>query len=641
MSNNNKSSHRESSSHNQEPDAVEKTEITGQSDSDQISNENFNDDIIDDIIDLPDGSTAIDSADLVTETTDQKNYNELTRINLIFLEQHSENGFKRAQNDVNEELSKKEILLNNRFVLDSVLGSGGMGTVYKAKDLRKVEAQDSNPYVAVKVLNTDFKKHPSAFISLQREASRSHLLSHPNIVTVHDFDRHGDTIYMTMELLRGEALDSYLHRHRNKSISKDMALKIVGQFCRALEYAHQKGIVHCDLKPANIFISDHGVKVLDFGIARLANESKLTDQFDAGTLGAMTPAYASLEMMQKKTPEASDDVYAAAIITYKLLTGKHPYDEQPAAAALGLKMTPAKVDGLTSRQWKALHQALALKREERTASIQEFYRGLTESVRVPFFRIASAVLFAVVGWFGYVKYFVPDELTLFVEKTKENIARCYQNKDYVCTISGANSILKVAPNDAEAKALLNKANNDLKQDEIIGQLELARNYLSQKNYEDAERAIEKVLHLDLHNAKALSIQKQIGVEKTAQQAEVEKAAQEYTLLLSKANQCLEKTEYQCAIKFAKQALLIRNNDAEADAIVRSATYAEQKQQENFRKAEKILEDGKACFERLNYSCAIAKSESALEFVPGHKRAISLKLASEKAISDAKKNISIE
>ena len=106
-------------------------------------------------------------------------------------------------------------VLKSRFVLEEKLGSGGMGTVYKARDLRKVEARDRNPFVAVKVLNAEFSAHPEAFIALQREASKSQSLSHPNVVSIFDFDKDGDTPFMTMELLQGRELSDLLRSYPN------------------------------------------------------------------------------------------------------------------------------------------------------------------------------------------------------------------------------------------------------------------------------------------------------------------------------------------------------------------------------------------------------------------------------------------
>ena len=103
-------------------------------------------------------------------------------------------------------------ILKQRFILDEKLGSGGMGTVYRAKDLRKVEAQDRQPYVAIKVLNNDFRAHPDAFIALQREASKSQGIAHPNIVSIFDFNKDGDVPYMTMELFAGSGTGEPVER---------------------------------------------------------------------------------------------------------------------------------------------------------------------------------------------------------------------------------------------------------------------------------------------------------------------------------------------------------------------------------------------------------------------------------------------
>src|SRR6185503_3958598 len=94
-------------------------------------------------------------------------------------------------------------VIKKRFVLEKVLGKGGMGLVFGAIDRRKEEARDPNPRVALKVLNADFQRHPQAFMALQREARKAQSLAHPNVVTVFDFDRDGDAVYMTMELLQG------------------------------------------------------------------------------------------------------------------------------------------------------------------------------------------------------------------------------------------------------------------------------------------------------------------------------------------------------------------------------------------------------------------------------------------------------
>lgn len=274
-------------------------------------------------------------------------------------------------------------VIKERFQLDEVLGVGGMGTVYKGRDLLKVEARDRNPYIALKVLNEDFKKHPDSFIALQREASRQQRLAHPNIATVYDFDRTGSTVFLTMELLEGIPLNKYIKKEvlPKAGLPLDQALPIIQGLGAALAYAHERQIVHSDFKPGNCFLTQDGaVKVLDFGIARAVKnpgqgEGEKT-LFDPGKLGALTPAYASAEMLEGQDPHPQDDIYALACVTYELLTGKHPFNKLPAHTARDNKLVPAPIKGLKRRQMKALAKGLAFSRADRSQNVQEFLDGL-------------------------------------------------------------------------------------------------------------------------------------------------------------------------------------------------------------------------------------------------------------------------
>lgn len=267
-------------------------------------------------------------------------------------------------------------LLKGRFVLEEVLGRGGMGVVFKARDLRKVEAHDRNPYVAVKVLNDSFKSHPQSLIALQREARKAQQLAHPNIVTVYDFDRDGDIVYMTMEYLEGEPLDRLLRRHLSKPMEPKQAIDIIKGICLGLEHAHKHDTIHSDLKPGNIFVTKDGtVKVFDFGIARAMKHRDGGGEqtvFDAGELGGLTPAYASYEMLDGQEPDVRDDIYALACIAYELLGGRHPFNKIPADEALARNLAPAPIKSVKSRQWKSLVKGLAFAREDRSPSVEAF-----------------------------------------------------------------------------------------------------------------------------------------------------------------------------------------------------------------------------------------------------------------------------
>jgi len=283
-------------------------------------------------------------------------------------------GILAARELFEKAIQGKGTLLNKRFVLESVLGFGGMGVVYLTKDLRRVEAEDPYPYVATKVLNDDFKDHPDAFIALQQEAVKSQTLSHPNIVTVYDFDRDGNTLYMTMELLRGNPLDKLIKHHFPKGMPLTDSISIFNDLCAGLSCAHKHKLIHSDFKPMNVFITyGQEAKILDFGISRVCSDNDVNQpRFDAGNLGAITLEYASLEMIKKLTPHFSDDVYALACVFYIILTGTHPYNKVPADQALQEKMEPAPIECLSKHQWKVLKKALALENKHRYQSVDEF-----------------------------------------------------------------------------------------------------------------------------------------------------------------------------------------------------------------------------------------------------------------------------
>ncbi|MCF6253032.1 MAG: protein kinase [Methylococcaceae bacterium] len=288
---------------------------------------------------------------------------------------------------VNQDATGKTVepgtVLKERFELLEILGHGGMGTVYKAIDRRDIEAQHSS-FLAIKVLNDEFRNDTDLLRALHGEARKTQHLAHPSIVTVFDFDRDESIVFMTMEYMDGTPLDDFIKSHPN-GIGKDETINIVNQMASALVYAHSRHIIHSDFKPSNIFIGQkQRVKVLDFGIARVAKSEQKSTDFDAGILGGLTPAYASLEMFNDDDPDPSDDLYALACVTYELLTGKHPFNNRGANVAKDEGLVPEKIKCLNARQWKALAKGLAFERANRFATIQEFKDGLNaEKSKLP------------------------------------------------------------------------------------------------------------------------------------------------------------------------------------------------------------------------------------------------------------------
>jgi serine/threonine protein kinase len=300
-------------------------------------------------------------------------------------------------------------VLQDQYRLEDRLGGGGMGDVYLARDLLAEANQDPDPFVAVKVLSAALRGDTEATRGLQREARRAQQLSHENIVRVHYFGRDGDTYYLTMELLRGDSFE-HLIRQYSSGIGVNEAMPLIDGLCRGLAYAHKEGIVHSDVKPNNVFLTQTNVvKVLDFGIAmplRRSGTAGTETRYNPRRLGALTPGYSAVELYLGLDPDPRDDIFSAGCVIYELLSGRHPYERLEAPQALEQKKTPTAIRGLTRQQNQALQKALALRREERTTSIDEFLAAFsTADVQRPrlamWGSIAAAVLVAAVGtvWF--------------------------------------------------------------------------------------------------------------------------------------------------------------------------------------------------------------------------------------------------
>ena len=170
-------------------------------------------------------------------------------------------------------LIESGIIVKQRYVLEQIIGSGAMGQVWRSKDLMRERARNARLHVAIKLLNADCAHHPDALVGLEREASKAQDLAHPNIITVHNFDVDDDLgrAFISMECLEGESLEGVIRGARGFGLSREAAIPIIEGITEGLEYAHKKHVVHCDLKPGNVFVTSDGVpKILDFGIARAA-----------------------------------------------------------------------------------------------------------------------------------------------------------------------------------------------------------------------------------------------------------------------------------------------------------------------------------------------------------------------------------
>jgi len=275
-------------------------------------------------------------------------------------------------------------VLRDRYLLQQKISGGSMGVVYKAMDRRLAEAGTGDHWVAIKVLSPKLAENGQALRALQQEAAKGRCLVHPNIVRFIDLDRDDDLYFLVMEWLDGRTLADILDSKDASSIDHKSAFRITSQIGEALDYAHSRGIVHADIKPGNIMIMSNGdAKLFDFGVARV-RQQQAEGQFDPGVLGAMTPAYSSMQVLTGENPVAADDVFSLSCLLYRLIAGYRVFGPRNAAEASQEGMKPQRLKALNDSQWRALKKGLSYSRVTRFNSVREFLNALNENPYEPF-----------------------------------------------------------------------------------------------------------------------------------------------------------------------------------------------------------------------------------------------------------------
>lgn len=206
-------------------------------------------------------------------------------------------------------------LLNDRYQLEDKLGSGGMADVYLARDVLL------NRPVAIKVLRRAYSDSEDFQKQFRKEAQSAANLSHPNIVTVHDFGFSDGLLYIVMEHIPGKDLKQLIRERGRFSIPQGIQLMI--EACKGVGYAHRAGLVHCDIKPHNMLVTkDNRLKVTDFGIARALESIRPGEKHDV-VWGS--PLYFSPEQAAGESPTPASDVYSLGVVMYELFSGTPPF----------------------------------------------------------------------------------------------------------------------------------------------------------------------------------------------------------------------------------------------------------------------------------------------------------------------------
>jgi len=287
--------------------------------------------------------------------------------------------------------STEHLLLTQfgRYKILELIEKGGMGTVYKGLD----PALDR--LVVLKTIRLDFAVSDGEISELKerllREAKAAGRLSHPNIVTIYDVGEQQGLQYIAMEYLSGYTLESFIKKE--KELNYRIVAKIIMQICAALNYAHQKGIVHRDIKPGNIMLlEDFVVKVMDFGIARLQTSSMTQSNVTLGT-----PHYVSPEQLEGKPADKRSDIFSLGVLIYEFLTREKPFKGEsisslmynilsttpPLPSAVNEK-TPSVFDRIVSKAMAKNPEERYQEAEEIEKTLWEFVAGfvVTRSIRI-------------------------------------------------------------------------------------------------------------------------------------------------------------------------------------------------------------------------------------------------------------------
>ncbi len=259
-----------------------------------------------------------------------------------------------------------------RYEVQSEIGCGGMGVVYKARD------RETGEIVALKVLRAELAGESIWMERFKEELRQARKVTHKNVCRIHDFVRADDCAYISMEFVDGESLRQILNRFG--ALNTRTCVTIASQICAGLQEAHLQNVIHRDLKPENVMLDRNGqIKLMDFGIACSPQASS---QMNGKILG--TPAYMAPEQAEGKPASSRSDVYALGLILYEMLTGRPAFSgDTPVEIALkqvrDVPAAPRSLEpGIPERVEKAILRALSKTPEERFASAEEFAQNLTQ-----------------------------------------------------------------------------------------------------------------------------------------------------------------------------------------------------------------------------------------------------------------------
>jgi len=515
-------------------------------------------------------------------------------------------------------------------VLD-VIGRGGMGMVYKAID------PTIGRMVAIKKVTSVFSDDPDLLKRFYREAQSTGKLQHPNIVTLHDLGDQDGVPYLVMEYLEGDSLEKVIKERRPYTLAEK--LNIIIQVCDGLGYAHQRQIIHRDVKPGNVVVlKDGGVKIVDFGIAQLGNERFTRTGQVVGSLYYMSP-----EQIQDADIDARSDIYSAGVVLYEFLSfvlpfqGKDPtstlakilHDSPPSLPDF-LRPYPPELDAVVQR-------ALAKDRNERYTSMEDFafdlqsvQEKLSQDLIAGYLRIAEVCI----GTKDWEK--AREQLRQVLKFDKQHrraneLLREVQTQIQRQQISEQVGQLRSRADDAlaarqwdQALTLLDQAvrldgaNSDLIEfrnsvrrssallADALRRAELAH---GDGDLETAKRAVEEALNVDPSDTTAKALNAILSKE-LAERSKRKKIDE----FVAEARKEISLRHYTSALDLLQRAEKMDASVAEVHQLMRSATAGREHERRR-RALEQACSDIEDLLNRDEYVAACSKADEALQEFP--------------------------
>src|SRR3954470_5555205 len=474
-----------------------------------------------------------------------------------------------------------------KYDVTDKLGEGGMGVVYKG-----VDPGIGRP-VAIKMMTGGFAENPDLLKRFQREAQYAGTLQHPNIVIIYELGTHEGNPYMAMEFIAGESLESIVSSHRRMSLVDKIEIMI--QILNGLQYAHEHGIVHRDIKPGNIMVLKDGtVKIVDFGIARISDNSMTKTGQIVGTINYMSP-----EQFNGHVVDGRSDIFSAGVLLYEFLTGVLPFDgaETPSVILKILNEPPPPLknhlQSYPPELEEVMNRALAKDREERYASAEDFAFDL-----------------------GHIQETLKKDMVLeYVEQAKAAL----QKSELTKAKELLQQVLKVDTKHIDAKDLMKQVQQGLmvqQRAEQVRQLRAsAEEALGNRLLDEAVSYSEQALKLDKTNPELVQLH---GL---AMQGKARKEQLEKTLL--KAQHLKEDGDLDAALRTTEDAIALDPKDTSAKHM-REAIAAEIKKLESQKEVMALLDEARKEISARHFTAALDVIRKAENFGPGATQAGSLR-----------------